>query len=998
MNEDNIYLERPIVECTEFSNLVDYNNFISSNSDYSGSNGLRVLHLNIRSYNKNFDELLIFLHGIKIKYNCIILTEAWLRDESDLMSLEGFNLLRTYNSLNQSDGIVVYIDESLSVTSSQFSIGAVATCLSLSFNWFNTPCELFCIYRSPSSSLLSFNNGLQDLLSSTSPNQTSLRIIAGDINCDILNPNLQEERYLDILYENGLVACVDKVTRPMSSTCLDHFFISPPKNIHASSSIVQTDITDHYVICLNINLYDPKTNNMNRSYYEKINWPSIKNSLENETWKEVLESNDVNAATVKLNDILLNTLKQNTTVHVHRAKNTKLKPWITSGLLSSIRLRDKMSKEARRNPLNVQINSKYKRYRNILKSLIKRAKFDYYKHKINEAHGDPRKFWNIVNVVAGRPAGKSKFPLNAFGGRGGAASPSSDDVKQISNEFNDYFACVGRRLAEALDPAGPLEVDDADHAAGSEFWLRPVTRGELSEVVGSIRGNSAPGWDKIPSKFIKNNIDTLITPLLYIVNLSINSGIFPTPCKVAKVVPIYKSGKNNLTSNYRPISLLSTLSKILEKCVKLQLSDYLEREKIISDLQFGFRQDRSTSHAFFEFTKHISTEIGDGRRVLVTFLDLAKAFDSIDRLKLILKLQYIGVRSLEWFKSYLENRLQYVSINGSDSDKTGIDYGVVQGSTLGPLLFLIYINNLEKVATKGKLFLFADDTAVVSSGCAWDEAYQRAGEDLVRIKRWLDQNTLTLNIEKTKYIPIFFRNNSDPAPRRLTLHTCDDLQSVTCNCNVIERVEKYKYLGVIIDQKLSWAPHIQEVKKRLRKFMYAFSQLAGVLTVGQSRTVYFAYVQSMLQYGILARGGVSAAALQPLAVTQRSLIKIILNKPIRFPSEQLFSEFRVLDIRQIYIKTILIFAKSYKTEIFTELRHNYPTRHRLNFGFDIPRATFSSVNNNPFRIVHQIHRNLPLPIQEAEGCSAAVYKKKVVAWLLGIGREASEALINSPYM
>nr|QQJ42582.1 chitinase 6-2 [Sogatella furcifera] len=291
-----------------------------------------------------------------------------------------------------------------------------------------------------------------------------------------------------------------------------------------------------------------------------------------------------------------------------------------------------------------------------------------------------------------------------------------------------------------------------------------------------------------------------------------------------------------------PISLLCTVSKIIEKCVKIQLTKYLEREKIISDYQFGFRQDRSTSHALFELIRYISGEIGHKKRVMVTFLDLAKAFDSIDKHKLVLKLQLAGIESLDWFISYLENRSQFVSINGTKSDPMSIEYGVVQGSTLGPILFSIYINNITKVNIEGKLLLFADDTVVVSTGSSWDEVYERASSDLLKIKTWFDQNTLSLNVKKTKFLPIFFRQDGDPGLRRLAIHSCGDLRSAACGCE----------------------------------------ELACVLAVDQCRSVYFAFVQSLLQYGIVAWGGASAAVLEPLAVTQRALMKIILKKPVRY--------------------------------------------------------------------------------------------------------------------
>ena len=197
---------------------------------------------------------------------------------------------------------------------------------------------------------------------------------------------------------------------------------------------------------------------------------------------------------------------------------------------------------------------------------------------------------------------------------------------------------------------------------------------------------------------------------------------------------------------------------------------------------------------------------------------------------------------------------------------------------MGPLLFLIYINSITKVLIEGKLILFADDTVVVSSGRTWDEAFSKASSDLAKLLKWFSGNILTVNVSKTKYMPMFLKIDSDPGPRVLRMHSCGDPWSVSCGCGIVERVEQYKYLGIIIDRKLSWVPHIQHVNKRLRSLMHAFTQLSQVLTVDQCRGVYYAYAQSLLMYGVLAWGGASTNLLEPLGVTQRAIMKIILLK------------------------------------------------------------------------------------------------------------------------
>ena len=212
--------------------------------------------------------------------------------------------------------------------------------------------------------------------------------------------------------------------------------------------------------------------------------------------------------------------------------------------------------------------------------------------------------------------------------------------------------------------------------------------------------------------------------------------------------PLYKSGNRTEKLNYRPISILSVFSKILEKIIKEQLAQYLEANNILCQCQYGFRSGKNISNALFNLNKDLNDSLSKNKKNLLIFLDIAKAFDSIDRRKLLQKLKLIGVtdNALNWFQSYLSNRQQFVEILNVKGNNCSIEYGVVQGSTLGPLLFLIYVNNLSKVNISGKLYLFADDTAVHVEGDTWQQVYEKATNDLAILKSWFDHNTLTLNI------------------------------------------------------------------------------------------------------------------------------------------------------------------------------------------------------------------------------------------------------------
>lgn len=514
-----------------------------------------------------------------------------------------------------------------------------------------------------------------------------------------------------------------------------------------------------------------------------------------------------------------------------------------------------------------------------------------------------------------------------------------------------------------------------------------------------MRGGSAPGLDPFSAKTLKNNLKFLLSPLTHIINLSITSGVFPSVFKTAKVIPLYKSNDKANLNNYRPISLLSIISKVLEKCVKEQLQSFLENNSILSQRQFGFRKGKNSSEALFLLNKDVTELINNNKKCILLFIDLAKAFDSLDRNILFRKLECVGIRNtaLKWFKSYLSDRKQVVSVCNQISDETNVNYGVVQGSTLGPLLFLVYINNLDKLNISGKLYLFADDTAVVFQGNTWEEVYRNASYDLSAIKLWFDQNILTMNVSKTKCLPIALRTNAEPPVYlKIKLHICGNIGNLSCNCQNIESVNSYKYLGVILDRKLKYEHHINSLKNKLRKMIFPFVQLSNILNEKEIKMVYCAFVQSVLQYGILAYGGTNKTLISSLSVVQKSIIKAAFQKSRRYPSHLLFTEASILTVRQIFIKTLLVYTFLHKKDVVTPIAHNYPTRNALNVGCHIPQVVKSVNYTNSFYIANFLYRNIPAEIREAE-VAINVYRRLVTAWLLETGSEHAEALITSIY-
>lgn len=964
--------------------------------EHSNSFSLKIFHINIRCYYKNIDEVLIVLDSLQTCFDIIVLTEAWIDEDRALISLDNYDVFCTSDNWNRNDGVVVYVRTRLDCVSKQTRIGE-ATGLQLDFDLDNRHFCVLAIYRSPNMNCDLFLNELQGYYSKLI-NKNSY-ILIGDINIDTLlidKDSAQTDYYLDILYGAGFSQCINLPTRVTdhSQSCIDHLFIKHFNYKAVCSGVLEIEATDHYAIIGKIELSTPPTTEGPNGSLTYIDTEVLSGLVGAQAWDHVLAQQDVNDGCQAFINTFnnLKSLSERTLKKSTRFK--KLKPWITSDLIREIRKRDKMSKSVKNQQSNQQLLNEYRVFRRELSNRIKNTKTIYYRNEILNSAKNPKKFWKTINEYSGvNSKGRNDFPLKHFW-------TSAGGTRGVANDFNKFFSQVGRKLADELPPPTvPPLVDDADHRAGHEFCLEPVTEEQLVQCITEMRGGSAPGHDKISTKFLKNNFTHFLTPLKHIINLSLISGVFPDHCKLAKVIPIFKSSCKTNMSNYRPISLLSVVSKVLEKCVKVQLQNYLEENQLLSEHQFGFRRNKNTSDALFAINKSIMDCVNKNEKVLTVFIDLAKAFDSIDRNALFAKLECIGIRgqALKWFKSYLSHRSQIVAINDAFSVPEIVDYGVVQGSTLGPVLFLIYINNLDKVNITGELFLFADDTAVVFKGKSWADVYESAKKDLCLLKTWFTDNVLTMNINKTKCMPIALRPVSEPpADLELVLHSCGELNSDTCNCQIVEKVTQYKYLGVIFDSKLKFVSHIAYLKMKLRKMIYVFFQLSNILNENEIKTVYFAYVQSCLSYGIIAWGGVFRTILQPLILIQKRIIKAGLKKPLRYPSALLFKDSKLLTVRQLYIKSILVYAFSRKELVLTPIGHKYQTRNALNVGVNVPRVVKTINTISPVFTANILYRNIPQELRDWQG-EVRRFKKLVTDWLLVVGPDDAERLLASVY-
>jgi len=930
-----------------------------------------VFHLNIASLQFHFEELKILLSMLDFEFDCIMITETKLQKNINPkinIDIPNYHLFHTPTEASKG-GSLIYISNNLISKPRKDLEIYEAMKVESTFSEIIIPngknIIVGCVYKHHTIDPNEFEKIFLPILQKANKEKKPV-LIAGDFNIDLLKLNSDSftNEYFDKLTNINFMPLITLPTRiaSKSKTLIDNILFNQfPHGIQSGN--INVSISDHSPQFAIIPLQAKKSKTKNKEVFirnfKNTDQNTINNTFQSIDWSfsSNQDSPDSESSTVnhdisefldKCNQTIDNLFPYKKLSNKERKLNHN--PWINNQILKEIKNRDKLYSKhkkatdaARKEDLALQLkNQKTK-----VKNLLRLSKKEYFSIYFQQHSTNAKKLWEGVNqIIASKP--KPNSSINCLETK----DPNNDTTnitnpKNISNFANKYFTNIAGDILKKRKYNGNKHFKHfLKNPNTIKFLIKQTDPQEIEAIIKDFDSSKGVGPNSIPPKILKQISNLISIPLAAIFNKSFRTGVFPGLLKISKINPIHKKDSKLLISNYRPISLLSNLNKILEKLMFKRLYSFLEQYKCIYDLQFGFRENHSTNHAIISIIQKIQEAIKDNKFAIGVFIDLQKAFDTVNHSILLDKLNHYGISGISntWFKSYLSDRQQFVAIDGENSDLTTTEHGVPQGSVLGPLLFLIYINDLHQCIQNSTSFHFADDTNLLyipPNKVRNRNIARRLNIDLKSLNHWLMANKISLNSSKTELI--VFRKKGVPMPNlKLKLNGVE-----------LKPKSEIKYLGITIDEHLTFKNHINIMNAKLKRANNLLALSRHYLPSNLLKQIYYSQFHSHLAYGCQVWGK-TPAYISQTTILQKKAVRLMSFSPRDAPSGPIFKDLQILQLNDLITTNNIIFVhKSLNKMSPSHLQnffephvpdHSHDTRNNPSSQYSIPPGSVSLVN------------------------------------------------------
>ena len=925
----------------------------------------------------------------------ISLQEIWLSEESntDSLKLNNYNFISAPRPEGRGGGVGLYVDNKYQtkVLFKNFFIPHIFETMCVKISFGNFKALIVNVYRPPHKNpedLETFFNVLADFLDVIDDCNLPT-FFMGDFNLnlftsyDVLGP---ASRFLNIMISSGYLSLTLRATRiqNFSFSLIDSIFCRDFLDNFVDSNVVVTDLSDHLVLSSSFSHIIPKPAKrpqyFEKRFLEEANIDNLNHELSLQDWEEVLNTEDVDLAYAKFFSVFISLY--NSCCPKEKIRNNRRtmpqSPWMNQHLLLCNRFRDKLYRKALNRPTEENWDN-YSRYRNNYQRACREKKRLHYQSELEKAGKNGRQIWQVLREVMGKSRFQNEIEYLEIDGK------KIQNKKDIANSFNQHFAKLGENLTPEIPNTSKDFHDYLPPPINDSVFVPPLDELQVFNAITSCIPKTAKDVNDISCKLLVQCAANICKPLTHIYNLSFSKGIFPSEMKVSKNVVVYKSGPVSSLEAWRGVSIINTFSKPLEKIMYRTLYTFLDERSFFSPRQFGFRPNISTAHNVLDLVNRITAALSEKKVCAGILIDIKKCFDLVDRTILLKKLEHYGCRGvvLRWFESYFEGRAQQVAFGGEFSDILYIVIGVLQGSTLGVLLFLLMVNDLDSATRDALLSLFADDTFVLITANNVQELFNKIETTLPQITDWYNSNRLIINSKKTKVVLFQSpKQNFTEEEKNLIAQFPVYINTNHEGENLPEKISKLdhislsreepseraaRHLGVQVDEKLSFKIHFNMMHKRLLRIVFSLKQMKNLLDSRHLKLLYSSYVKSIIGYCLIVFTAVPNILLEPILKLQKECCRIILKKPRRTPSRILFKQLEILPIKKQMDYDVLLFMYKYKNNLQPKVFdntwntrnsiHGYETRFRYDFTIDQTNRNF--IFNSPLHYFPRIWNSLP---------------------------------------